>query len=161
MILREATDDDLRPFLDLCVKSWSHVGLDFDTEHIHRQLRSKGLRVMVAYDGPDLVAGLAALPMETLDGLGYLITMFAVDHEHRDALMLQDAVSLYACNIAMSEGRRVVCSQWLKSTLRTRYGRDVLGMAQEDRGTSVEQTDDAQAIIENIFTRRPEWQISL
>jgi hypothetical protein len=169
VILREATDDDLRPLMALCRKVWTQLGVPFDTSlDRFRSLQAHGFRIAVLYHSPpasggaaDLTAALAAHPLETDRGPGFEIKSFVVDQDRADNVELLDALSLYSCNIALSEGRHVILSRRDKRIPGTVYGRDLLDMETQDHDTCILQIGDAQAIIERIFQRRPEWRTSL
>ncbi len=169
MILREATADDLSPLLALCRKVWTQLAIPFDTSlDRFRALQPHGFRIVVLYDSPpasggtaDLVAALTAHPVETDRGPGFEIKSFVVDQDRPDRVELLDALSLYSCNIALSGGRHVVLSRRDKRIPGTVYGRDLLDMETQDHDAYILQIGDAQAIIERIFQRRPEWRTSL
>lgn len=160
VILREATEADLRPLHDLAVKAWRQLKIPVDTNiDRFRRLRDTGYRIIVLYDAGQLLAALIAHPLETDRGPGYTVAMLVVDHERPDRMTLLDAISMYACNIALSEGRTVVVSEWSKTTPGVRYGRDILSFDTEDAFERVRQTGDAQAVVANILGRHPQWQL--
>jgi hypothetical protein len=160
VIIREATDADIRPLHDLAVKAWTQLAIPFDTNIDRlRRLQQQRFRIIVLYDGSEIVAALTAHPLETDRGPGYTVAMFVVDQERPDRMTLLDAIAMYACNIAMSEGRRIVVSEWSKATPGVRYGRDILAFQTQDMFDHVRQTGDAQAVIANILRRHPEWQL--
>lgn len=167
--LREAVPDDLPPLLRLCEKAWAQLGVPFDTSLARfRSLSAHGFRIVVLYDSPpasdgaaDLVAALTAHALETDRGPGFEIKAFVVDQDRPNRVELLDALSLYSCNLALSEGCHVVLSRHDKRISGTVYGRDLLGMEAQDHDAYILQIGDAQSIIERIFERRPEWRTSL
>lgn len=162
VIVREATDADLRPMLALCEKEWKHLGARHTINITRLRHLYHTMRIMVLYDGKDLVATLMGRSLETDRGPGYSIGVLVVDHDRTDRIALVDAVAMYGCNIAMSEGRRIVASQWKPPTFclsNVRYGRDVLRFQINDEFDTIRQTGDAKAVIANILSRHPEWQL--
>jgi hypothetical protein len=152
--------NDLRPLHALAVKVWGQLGIPVNTSVARfRALREQRFRIVVLWDGDALPAALIAHPIEAVRGPGYEIKAFIVDQARADKIKLLDAISMYACNIAAAEGRRVVVSARPKAVTGVVYGRDVLRMHADDRPTEVYQTGDAQAIIKNILDRRPEWRL--
>jgi hypothetical protein len=105
-----------------------------------------------------MLAALCALALETDRGPGYEIITFVVDQDRPDKIKLLDAISIYACNIAMSEGRPVVVSRRDKRIQAAVYGRDTLKMETREEPWEITQLGGAQAIIKNILDRRPEWR---
>lgn len=162
LIIREARKDDVKPLVAFCNKVWTQLGMPWEAT-LDRVLRmqEQEFRTIVLYDGKGMVAALTAHPIETDRGPGYEVPMFAVDQERPDRLKLLDAISMYACNVAMSEGRRVVSSPSLKAVPGPAYGKEFVGMESEDMGDSYRQTGDARDIIKAILARRPEWRTSL
>ena len=160
MILREATDADLRPLLALCKKVWTQLNIPHDTSvDRFRGLQRQRFRIVVLWDADAMVAALIAHPLETDRGPAYEIKAFVADPDHPDRLRLIDALSLYALNIAMSEGRRIVVSSRIKGLAATFYGRDLLGMAMTDRGFDLHQVGHAPDMMRRILGRHPEWQL--
>jgi hypothetical protein len=162
VILREATPDDLRPLMALCKKAWTQLGIRHDTtidafRDLHRQAR-----LVVLYEGRDLLAGLGALRIDTADGPGFEVILLVVDQDHLDRLQLLDAISLFAANVARSEGARIVLSRRRRGLAAARYGRDFVGMTNIAGPTDdIRQVGDTDTIIQRIFERRPEWRTSL
>ena len=162
MILREATIDDVQPALKLAKKSWKHLGIPFDTKVSPFPFSNpRGARMIVAYGGKKLLAALAARPINTADGLGFQIYLYVTDHDEFDPALALDAVSLYSCILANSEGKYVVLSRSIKAVPATFYGRDTLGMDAFDYGSGFLQVGDARSIAANILQRRPQWVPSL
>ena len=170
MILREAkATDDLLPLLNLAKASWSAGGfpyreqMDGDArgERFRAMVRSRS-RIILLYEGERLLAALGAHPLETDRGQGYEVTVFVVDPtlSADKRLELLDAASLQACNIALSEGRRVVMSRPFNAEGRTLYGSDKVGMTY-GAGYDGQQWGDALTINAAILERHPEWARSL
>ena len=161
MILREATRDDLQPLLALCKKAWTRLGIPFDTNIDRlRQLREQRFRIIVLYDADAILAALIAYPIATDRGPGFEIKAFLVDQDLHDKTTLLDALSLYAMNIALAEGRAVVLSRRPRRTRGTVYGRDKLGMdtALSDANT-IHQIGHAPDMMQHILDRHPQWQL--
>ncbi len=165
MILRDATSDDFRPLLALCRKAWTHLGLAFDTDAARLRRWATGRRLVILTDTDDLtqadaiLAALAAAPIETDRGPGYAVDLFVVDPENSDKVTLLDAISLYACNLALADRRPIITSRWHTTTPGIRYGRDLAGMdAAPDGADRMIQVQDAAVIAERIIERRPEWR---
>ena len=170
MILREATRDDLRPLAALCLRSWPRLGAPHRTDALAwlRALRGTGGRITVLWQDGQLLAAVIARPVETDRGGAYHIPAWVVDQDRADWLALADAIVLYSCNIAMSEGRRIVLSERDPRATGAYYGRDLLGMEAEDVGvdtaggpSGLHQRGDAQAIAQAVLDRNPEWRSSL
>lgn len=159
MILREATDDDLPPLLRLAKKAWTRLGIPFGTDIDRFRKFAAGARIVVLWDNLGLTAALAARPIETDRGPGLEVVFFVVDPDASDKTQLLDAVSLYACNLALADQRPVIVSRWRKSTPGLRYGRDLVGMdAHDEGGDRVQQIGHAATIARRILERRPEWR---
>ncbi len=160
VIVREATDADLEPLLALCKREWTRLGTPYtiDIDRL-RRFQEQRFRIMVLYDGKEMVAAIMAHPRETDRGPGHTVDILVVLHKRPDRMALMDAISMYACNIAVSESRRVVFSVWRKTTPGVRYGRDLLDFDTDDQLGDVQQTGDAQAVIANILSRHPEWSL--
>ncbi len=161
MILREATDDDLPPLHDLARKVWTQLDIPFDTSlERFRALQRGRFRIIVLWDGKAMPAALIAHPIETDRGPGMEIATFVVDQERPDKLNLLDALSLYAMNIAASEGRYIVVSIRPRRTKGTVYGRDRLGMETlPTHSDQVHQIGHSAGMMAHILARRPEWQL--
>jgi hypothetical protein len=169
MILREATSNDLEPLAALCKNVWQQLGVSYNTPLDRlRSLKDQGLRSFVLCDGSDMVAALSADELETHKGPGAEVVLFVVDHDRPDRLKLLDALCLYSLNAAVAEGRHVIISRDRMHTAFV-YGRDMLGMAEEESAidaktgevVEITQRGDAKVIIEVILKRRPGWRISL
>ncbi len=158
MILREATPDDLRPLLRLAKKAWTRLGVPFDTDIDRFRKWADQVRIVVLYDAGRLAAALGGRPFDTEHGPGFEVVLFVVDPDAADKIKLLDAVSLYARNIAVSEGRYAVLSRSYNLT-PTLYGRDTLRMDAVDARSRVEQTGDARTLAHRILERRPEWRL--
>lgn len=158
MILREATTDDLWPLMALCKKAWTHLGIPFDTDLPRFKKWAAKVRTVVLYDDTGLTAALAARHAETDRGPGFEVVLFVVDPDASDKIKLLDAVSLYACNLALADQRPIIISRWRKTTPGVRYGRDLVSMdARDDGADRVQQIGHAQTIAQRILARRPEW----
>ena len=160
MILREATPDDLPPLLALCKKAWTGLGIPFDTDIDRFQKWAAGARIVVLYDTAGLAASLGARSIETDRGPGFEVGLFVVDPDHPDSVKALDALSLYACNLALADQRPIVLSHDPKRT-PVIYGRDLVGMDAQDYGDRIQQIGDATTIAQRILERRPEWRPSL
>ena len=160
MILREATAADLPPLLALCKKVWTQLSVPYDTSlDRFRRLLSQRFRIVVLYDGEKMLATLIAHPLETDHGPAFEIHAFVVDQTLKDKTRLLDALSLYALNIAMTEGRRIVLSHRPKAITGPTYGPDKLGMTTHDDGTHIHQAGHAPDMMHRILDRHPEWQL--
>ncbi|KKN47447.1 hypothetical protein LCGC14_0662870 [marine sediment metagenome] len=161
VIFRETTDADLKPLYDLCRKVWTQLGIPFDTSiDRFRDLKDTGFRIVVLYVGTDLQAALIAYPLETVQGKGYEIKTFVVNQDLQDKTRLLDALSLYAMNIGVSEGRRVVVSHHIKGVKGASYTRDMLGMdTSQGNDAYIYQIGHAPDMMRHILDRRPEWQL--
>lgn len=160
MILREATDADLHPLHDLAVKVWRLLHIPFDTNiDRFRSLRQQRFRIVVLYDANTMLAALIAHPLETDRGPGYQIKAFIVDQALKDKTTALDILSLYALNIAMSEGRPIVISHRPRSIAGPVYGPDKLGMEAQEDNTHIHQFGRAPDMMARILNRHPEWQL--
>jgi hypothetical protein len=162
IILREATGDDLLPLARLCHLAWTAGGITYDTTDVRDRfdrLRVQGTRIIVLYDGNAMLAALTAYPIDTPQGPGHAVDTFVVHPDAPDKLLLLDALTLYACNIAMSERRPIVTSRRPK-TATTTYGITQVGMDAQDKGGETLQTGAADVIIARILERRPQWRLS-
>ncbi len=161
LTLREATDADLRPFHALAIKVWSQLGVAFDPDFARfRRIRDGRHRIVVLWQDDQLVAALVAIPIATDRGPGFEIKAFVVDQDLQDKTTLLDALSLYAMNIALAEGRTIVVSHRPRRIAGTVYGRDKLGM-DTTRGDDayIHQIGYAPDMMARIFQRHPEWQL--
>ena len=161
MILREATATDLPPLHALATKVWTQLAIPFDTNvDRFRRLRGTGFRIIVLYDADQLVVALIASPLETDRGPGFEINAFVVDQDLQDKTTLLDALSLYAMNIALSEGRAAVVSRRPRSIAGAVYGRDKLGMDTTlSHANTIHQIGHAPDMMARILARHPEWQL--
>lgn len=161
MILREATTDDLRPLHDLAVKVWRQLEIPFDTSlDRFRHLKDGGFRIIVLWHEGEMAAALMAYPLETDRGPAYEIKAFVVDQTLKDKTTLLDALSLFALNIAVSEGRHVVVSRRPRRIAGAVYGRDKLGMdASMGDDAYIHQAGHAPDMMRRILDRHPEWQL--
>lgn len=160
MIVREATEKDLKPLTALCKKVWTHLAISFDTSiDRFRHLLSQRFRIVVLYDGKKMIAAIIAHPLETDRGAAYQIHGFIIDQTLRGKTALLDALSLYALNIAMSEGRSIVVSHRPKAIAGSLYGPDKLGMEAQEDDDHVHQFGHAPDMMARIFDRHPEWSL--
>lgn len=161
MILRELVERDVPAMVELCGREWVRLGVSAgaSADRFRDMIAHQRYRIVGALEGGQLVAVLVAHPIKTDQGPGYTVRALVVDHVHPDTLLLLDAVALYACSLALSEGRRVVVSEWSPRTPGIRYGRDVLGFETVREYGRVRQTGDAQAVVRSILGRRPEWRL--
>ena len=168
VILREATDDDLRPLHALYIQAWAAKGDTYDLDFDHfRHANASGSRTVVLLDGPDLLATLTATKVATDRGVAFVVTTHMARPDRPDAVNLLDHVSIYALNIGISEGCVIVITR-VKPSATTHYGPDI-GMTTETRGTNVKtgepaelyRTGDAKRMLEVLIKRNPEWELSL
>lgn len=158
MILREATGADFRPLVILCKKVWTQLVVPFevDFKRLHR-LRKQGFRFIVLWQDGELLAALGAHHAETDRGSAFIVSPFIVDLARPDRLKLLDALSLYAMNIGLSEGRSVVVSMSDKRVPGGVYGRDFLGMDAQDWGAHIYQIGHGSDMMKRILKRNPKW----
>jgi hypothetical protein len=160
VIVREATDADLRPLHDLAVKVWAQLGIPYETSLDRFRALKRHSRILVLWHEDKLLASLIAHPIETDRGPGFEIKAFVVDQDQPDRLKLLDALSLYAMNIGLSEGRGIVVSRRDRRIRGIVYGRDQLGMdATQGDDAYIHQVGHAKDMMARILERHPEWQL--
>ena len=170
MILRRATAADLPALAAFAKRELECVGIRHTiTADYLRAIRSSARFHLLEEEGV-ISAALCAVPIQTADGPGFQITLILVASSHPDPVRALDAICLYGCNVALSQGCRVIVAQLpVKAAVAFGYSRDHLALRTEDAGidtrtgavAAVRQQGDAQAIIKRIFERRPEWRLSL
>lgn len=162
MILREAIKDDLPAVVTLCRRTWMAIGLPHDITVARLEGRLPRLRLVVLYEGKDLLAVLGAVPGSFEGRPAFSAGLLAVDQKRKDKLDILDAIVLYGLNIALAEGRAAIVSRRDKRTTSAPYGVDLLGMAVSgDATTDYHQEGAAQEMAELILKRHPEWLTSL
>ena len=160
MILREATEADLRALHDLAVKVWRQLDIPFDTSLARFRDLRRSARIVVLYDADAMLAALVASSIATDRGPGFEIKTFVVDQTLKDKTTLLDALSLYALNVAVSEGRHAVISRRPRRIHGTVYGRDKLGMdGTQDDDAYIHQVGNASDMMKRILDRHSEWQL--
>ncbi len=165
VIVREATDADLKPLEAFCRKAWDQLGTtyvaDFGVARLAKMAEG-GRRYFVLFDNAALVAALSGRAMKTDHGSGYEIGLFVADPKRSDRLALLDALSLYALKVAVSEGVEVIHTRRDKRMSGPVYGRDRAGMDAEHESTGhLFQVGEPKAMIAAILKRNPEWAQSL
>lgn len=173
MIVREATDTDLKPAARFMHERLSALGVSnvTPTPNRIRSLQSRGYRLLLAFDpdwrSKDIAAFLAVRPCETHLGGGYTVLEWAAHADYPDAFLALDAVCLFGVNIAVSEGRHYIKGDGpLFHTFA--YGASVgMETTVEGRDGATKEpsywrnTGDARDIMVAILKRRPQWRISL
>ena len=170
MNLRRATAADLPALAAFANRELECIGVRHTiTADYLRSIRLSARFHLLEEEGV-ITAALCAVSIETADGPGVQITLLLVASGHPDPVRALDAISLYGCNVALSQGRPVIVAQLpVKAATAYVYSRDFLGLETQDAGidtrtgavAAVRQQGDAQAIMERIFERRPEWRLSL
>ena len=170
MNLRRATVADLPALAAFANRELECIGVRHTiTADYLRAIRDSARFHLLEEEGV-ISAALCAVPIQTADGPGFQITLLLVASDHPDTIRALDAISLYGCNVALSQGCRVIVAQLpVKAATAYGYSRDMIGLATENAGVdtrtgalaAVRQQGDARAIIERIFERRPEWRLSL
>jgi len=170
VILRRATAADLPALAAFAKRELECVGIRHTiTADYLRAIRSSARFHLLEEEGV-ITAALCAVPIQTADGPGRQITLLLVASGHPDPTRALDVISLYGCNIALSLGCPVIVAHFpVKAATAYVYSRDFLGLETQDAGIDtrtgavavVRQQGDAQAIMERIFERRPQWRLSL
>ena len=162
MILREATDKDLPQLATFCDKVWKQLGIEATLPLSRFQDRKADrVRFFVLFEDDEMQAALGGSPFRSVDGDGYNIWLFTVNQKHRDRMKMLDAVVLYCCHIAISEGNTRIVSVRRPGQAGTLLYGDTVGMSSEPKpGDHIDRIGDAKAMMKAILDRRPEWQIS-
>jgi hypothetical protein len=161
MILREATRADLRPAAECCQAVWTKINNPTAAEGAVERfetLQDKGIRLFVLWHEGKVEAVVGGPRMSSTRGLGYKVTLLVVNLEHPDRLELLDAIVLYCMNILMSEGYHVIHTVRPKSETGPFYGRDFLGMEEEDFAHELWYWGESKEMMERIYERHPEWR---
>ena len=146
MNLRRATAADLKPLVALMRGEFTRMGIPTDMTVTQFQRLKSLYGITVLEDGGKLIAGLWAIPIQTADGPGFQVVAIAIDFTYPDPIRAADAICLFSLNRAVNRGGVVI-----RATFDTRTGAVAV----------IYQQGDAQAIMERIFERRPEWRLSL
>lgn len=158
MIVREATDADLIPLVNLTKETLTKLGIPVRPSLSANNIQREGTYTVVLYDGRNLVASVSARPLATDRGPAFQVGTFLVRQERKDKLYVLDALSLYALNFAVAKGRRIIRTERLRHIPGMVYGRDHLGMnATQGDNVYLHQWGRAPDMMKRILERHPEW----